>query len=76
MIAYIKITLLLITIAMMLYILKVPAVVNGFDTAAIFWNNAVIYITTFKDRQPMIMLFLPLAVLILLATMRGDPDFA
>jgi len=75
-VGYFKTTLIILLILILLYILKVPAVVSAFDWFVVFWNNSVIYITTFKDRHPMIMLFMPLAVIILLATMKGDPDFA
>lgn len=65
-----RITMLLITILVVLYILKVAVVVNILDGAAIHWNAAVVYITTFKDRHPFILLFMPFGILLLLATMR------
>lgn len=71
-----KITLLIVAIIIGLYVLDVTVVVDTLNAATVHWNNAVIYVTTFKDRHPYIMLFMPVMVLILLATMKGDLDFA
>lgn len=70
----IKITLLITTIVLLLYILDVRVVKDALTATTTFWNDATVYITTFKDRHPWIMLFMPIAVLILLWTMKGDLD--
>jgi hypothetical protein len=71
-----RITLLLITIIVLLYAMDVRVVVSALNGLAIYWNDATVYLTTFKDRHPWILLFMPLMVIILLISFRGDPDLA
>lgn len=69
----IKNTVIVIAIIIGLYYLEVQVVVVAVDSTITFWNDATIYVTTFKDRHPWIMLALPAMVLILLGTMKGVP---
>lgn len=73
---YIKITLLMATIIILLYVMDVKLVVasvNGFQT---HWNDATVYIFSFKDRHPWIMLSMPFMSILMLATLKGSPDDA
>lgn len=70
-----RITILLFVIILSLYILDVRLVVAMVDGFSVHWNNATIYLTTFKDRHPWIMLFMPYMVIVLLYTMK-DTDHA
>ena len=69
-----KETLLFIIIIIILYKMDVRVVVEIIDTTTIYWNAATIYITTFRDRHPFIMMFMPVLIIMLVATFRGDPD--
>lgn len=69
-----KATLLLITIIVLLYAMDVRVIVTFIDSLAVYWNDATIYISTFKDRHPWIMLSMPLMILILLISMKNDAE--
>lgn len=69
---YIKITFMIIAVLVLLYVLKVPEVIAAFDWLIDVWNDLTIYITTFKDRHPIIMLFMPVIIIVLLFTARDE----
>lgn len=66
----IKTLLIMILVIALLYRADVQAVVTVLDTAVMYWNTFTVTISTFKDRHPLIMAFLPFMVIILLRTMK------
>lgn len=67
----IKTTIIIILVIALLYKADMHVVRTVIDGLPYYWNVITIEVSTFKDRHPMMMAFLPLLILILLGSMRG-----
>lgn len=62
----IKTTIIIALVVALFYKMDIGPIVHLIDNASYYWNEAVISVSTFKDRWPLIMAFMPFLVIILL----------
>lgn len=64
-------TVIIILVIFILYRMEVSWVVWIVDGFPALWNEATIYIMTFRDRHPLIFTFLPIMCILLMLSMRN-----
>lgn len=69
-----KSTLIIFLIITLLYILEITVIVNLVDSTAEYWNYATVYIASFKDRHPWILLSMPFSVFLLLFSLKDAAE--